>query len=374
MTRGLLQIATRGSELALRQATVVREALEARRYDVDIVEVETRGDRLDDALIRDLGRTGAFVRSLDRKVLAGDVDAAVHSMKDMPTEFPDRLRVAAVPDRAPAGDILVTPDGGGVSGLPDGATVGTSSLRRRAQLLAERPDLKIEPLRGNVDTRIEKLLAPSLQRDHQRRLRDADSDEMADDSEGSDTAQRTEYERTPEQWFDDLTEIERRALERNPDQEYDAIVLAEAGLRRGGLFRQVNTARLSREAYVPAPGQGALAVTTATEEATAAIRTALDHPPTRVTTTAERTVLAAVGGGCVAPIGVHALLQGAHVRVRARVLATDGNEEVSASRDLPVERHVHAAEDFGADLREKGAVGLIDAARRENADRGTRHD
>src|SRR6056297_3567403 len=149
-----LRLATRGSDLALRQASTVRDSLASRRLTVELSEVETTGDQLTDELIHRLGKTGAFVRSLDEKVLAGELDAAVHSMKDMPTERPDRLVVAAVPERAAAEDVLVTPDGRSLDELPDGATVGTSSLRRKAQLLAERDDLTVEPLRGNVDTRL----------------------------------------------------------------------------------------------------------------------------------------------------------------------------------------------------------------------------
>jgi hydroxymethylbilane synthase len=154
-TRGrTLRLATRGSDLALRQAATVREALSDRRHEVELVEVETTGDQVQDELIHRLGKTGAFVRSLDQRVLDGELDAAVHSMKDMPTEQPDELVVAGVPERAAAGDVLVTPDGSDLADLPEGATVGTSSLRRQAQLLATRPDLDVEPLRGNVDTRV----------------------------------------------------------------------------------------------------------------------------------------------------------------------------------------------------------------------------
>ena len=127
-----IRLATRGSDLALRQARRVAETLESRRRDVELIEVETTGDAVRDELIHRLGKTGAFVRSLDEKVLDGEVDAAVHSMKDMPTEFPAKLVVAGVPERAAPGDVLVTPEGVDLSGLPDGATIGTSSLRRKA--------------------------------------------------------------------------------------------------------------------------------------------------------------------------------------------------------------------------------------------------
>ena len=359
-TRGTLRLATRGSDLALRQAASVRETLEDRRLDVELVEVETRGDQIRDELIHRLGKTGAFVRALDEKVLDGDVDAAVHSMKDMPTEKTGDLVVAGVPMRESAADLLLTPDGTELQNLPAGSVVGTSSLRRKAQLLAERPDLEVEPLRGNVDTRIEKLLAPDLQAEHERRV-DADRNE-GPDSKGDEAVE--EFDQSIEEWFDGLAEIERRALERELDTEYDAIVLAEAGLRRTGLLHHVEYARLDPATFVPAPGQGAIAITTRDDsEATEQIRSIVDHPRTRVETTAERTVLAELGGGCIAPIGVHAKLQGEYVHVKARVLAADGDEEVAASRDLPVDDHANAAASFAADLAERGADDLIAAAR-----------
>jgi hydroxymethylbilane synthase len=362
-TRGRLRLATRGSDLALRQAASVRETLEDRRYEVELREVETRGDRLTDDLIHRLGKTGAFVRALDEDVLAGEADAAVHSMKDMPTEFPPDLVVAGVPQRASAADLLVTPDGADLSGLPSGAVVGTSSLRRKAQLLAERPDLTVEPLRGNVDTRVEKLLAPGLQAEHERRLdAEADADDAADDAEGEDDD--PDFDRSVEAWFDDLAEIERRALERDVDVEYDAIVLAEAGLRRSGLLHRIEYERLDPTQFVPSPGQGAIAVTTRADgDAVDRVREAVDHPRTRVETTVERTVLSELGGGCIAPIGVYATLQGPYVHVTARVLSGDGQREVADKRDVPVEEHVTAAADFAASLADRGAAELISEAR-----------
>ena len=365
-----VRLATRGSDLALRQARSVARTLERRRFDVELVEVSTRGDELRDELIHRLGRTGAFVRALDEEVLAGEVDAAVHSMKDMPTESPAELVVAAVPERAAAGDVLVTPDGTALEDLPEGATVGTASVRRRAQLLATRPDLQVEPLRGNVDTRVEKLLAPHLQREHERRLAaeegegEEDAEETADTTDGDadDGAADREYDRTAEEWFDDLTEVERRALGREVDQTFDAIVLAEAGLDRIGLLRQVSHERLDPASFVPAPGQGALAVVARDGDLAERIHGAVDHPRTRVETTVERTVLAELGGGCVAPIGVHALLQGETVRATVAVHDADGETAVTDTRELPVERHAEAARAFAADLADRGAADLIDAA------------
>ncbi len=353
-----ITLATRGSDLARRQAAKVADGLRAGRRTVELVEVETEGDRISDELIHRLGTTGAFVRSLDEKVMDGTVDAAVHSMKDMPTDSPEDLIVAGVPERGPAADVIVTPSGDGLDELSDNAIVGTSSLRRRAQLLAARPELAIDGLRGNVDTRVEKVLAPSLQREHQRLLEaeEADGDGDAD----------------PQAWFDDLTEIERRALGRETETEYDAIVLAEAGLDRLGLLSSIPTARLDRSQFVPAAGQGAIAVTALDSDLAETIYDAIDHPPSRVETTVERTILDELGGGCVAPIGIAARLQGAVVTTTVRVLARDGTETIGATRELPVERHAPAAREFASDLADQGAADLVEQARREEPDEAKR--
>jgi hydroxymethylbilane synthase len=374
-TRGRhVRLATRGSELARRQATTVKERLEDRRFEVSLVEVETEGDRVRDELIHRLGKKGAFVRSLDERVLNGDLDAAVHSMKDMPTESPAELLVAGVPDRARPGDLLLTPEGTSLAELPGGATVGTSSLRRKAQLLATRSDLEVEPLRGNVDTRVEKLLAPHRQRDHQRRLEaeesegedGSDGDESDSDDEGSENGPT--FERTAQEYFEDLSPIEQRALEREVDIEYDAVVLAAAGLDRIGLDGQVASQELPPAEFVPSPGQGALAVTAREGDLARAINDAIDHPRTRTETTVERVVLEELGGGCIAPIGAHAVIQGEYVHATVRVQDTAGTEEVSANCDLPVADHPAAARDLAADLRERGAAELIDTARETQED------
>ncbi len=369
-----LRLATRGSDLARWQAALIKEQLSQRRLSVELVEVETTGDQIQDELIHQLGTTGAFVRSLDQKVLDGDVDGAVHSMKDMPTDQPDDLVVAGIPERAAAGDVLVTPDGTKLENLPAGATIGTSSLRRGAQILAERPDLAIEPLRGNVDTRVEKLLAPSLQREHEARLeveetdmsqyKSADNEEQTPEEAIEDSA----YDQTAEAWFDGLTEIERQALGREVETEYDAICLAEAGLERSGLLEKIEYQRLDPNRIVPAPAQGAIAVTALDGETAEKINEVVDHPPTRVETTVERTILSELGGGCVAPVGISARLQGEVVTTAVRVLSQDGTEEVRGTRELAVGKHVDAARDFAAHLAEQGASELIEQARREKPD------
>ncbi len=368
-----VRVGTRGSDLAMRQAATVEEALERRRLSVELVEVETRGDQLREELIHRLGTTGAFVRALDERVLSGDLDAAVHSMKDVPTDQPDDLVVAGIPERGPAADLLVTPDGRGLAELPDGATVGTSSLRRRAQLLAARPDLDVEGLRGNVDTRVEKLLAPTLGREHEARLEAAEAPETADDTDDNgpgaqDDDGGTDDDRTVEEWFDDLAEVERRALEREVDVEYDAICLAEAGVTRIGLDHHAPHVRLDPTEFVPAPGQGALAVTAVDGDLAEQLHDILDHPPARVAVTVERTILAELGGGCVAPVGVHARLQGEVVQTAVSVLARDAGRAVTATRELPVERHAETARAFAADLADRGAADLVEEAKRDRPD------
>ncbi|WP_408959938.1 hydroxymethylbilane synthase [Natrinema sp. 74] len=368
-TRGTLRLATRGSALARRQASLVKEALEDRRYEVELVTVETTGDQIRDELLHRLGKTGAFVRELDERVLEGDLDGAIHSMKDMPTEQPDELVTAAVPERGRPGDALITPDGSTLEELPDGATVGTSSLRRRAQLLSTREDLAVEPLRGNVDTRLEKLLAPALQAEHQERT---EADKERKGNTGNEDFE-PEYDRTVDEWFDELSELEKQALSREVETEYDAIVLAQAGLERSGLAHHVDYQKLSTESFVPAPGQGALAVTAPDGETAREIQTAIDHPRSRVETTVERAILAELGGGCIAPVGIYAVVQGEYVHATVSVFDRDGEASVAGSRDLPIEDHAAAARAFARDLADRGAAELIEDAR-EATDGDERED
>lgn len=357
------RLATRGSDLALRQTGAIRDAVESRRHEVELLEVETTGDELRDELIHRLGKTGAFVHSLDERVRAGAADAAVHSLKDVPTEDREGLTVAAVPERAPANDVLVTTDGTDLADLPEGATVGTSSLRRRAQLLADRPDLAVQPLRGNVDTRVEKLLAPRLQAESAARLEAEENEDTSEAGDDETKATGEKFDQSFEEWFDGLAEIERSATEREVETEYDAIVLAEAGLDRLGLTHHLEFQRLSDEEFVPAPGQGVVAVVAEEGEKADTIRDLVDDARTRVEATVERTILETLGGGCVAPIGVRAQFNGRVVTTTVRVLAPDGTEEVADRRSLPVETHPEAAREMGEDLVDDGAAELIERAK-----------
>jgi len=375
MSNEPIRLASRGSDLALRQAGEVKTTLAERRHDVEVVEVETKGDRVTDALISDLGKTGAFVHALDQEVLEGNVDAAVHSLKDVPTEMPDDLVVAAVPRRGNPADVLVTPDGATLAELPSGSVVGTASLRRGAQVQARRPDLTVEPVRGNVDTRVEKLLAPALQAEHEarteaeteRKERDAREQERGDDEPDGENRENAAYDQTVEEWFESLTPLQQSAMGREVETEYDAVVLARIGLERTGLVHHVGVQELPTERHVPSAGQGALCITARRDSDVADdLRDALDHVRSRVETTVERVVLEELGGGCIAPIGVYALLKGEIVRTAVQVFSRDGTQRVAETRDLDVENYAAEAREFAADLREQGAADLVEAARKED--------
>ena len=264
-----IRIGTRSSTLALAQARAVGAGLEAGGATVDIVAMRTEGDRRIGARLAEVGGKGLFVREIEEALIGGRIDVAVHSLKDVPADLPDGLGLAAFPAREDPRDVLVTADGAGLDGLPAGATIGTSSLRRRALLLAARPDLVVEPLRGNVDTRLAKLAAG----------------------------------------------------------ECDGIVLAAAGLRRLALT-PAHVHALSVETFVPAVGQGILAVEVRTADA--AIRRAvegLDHADTRACALAERSYLRRLGASCNTPMAAHAILDRSGERPRLRMMALVASED-----------------------------------------------
>ncbi|MHC4480990.1 MAG: hydroxymethylbilane synthase, partial [Planctomycetota bacterium] len=246
----LLTIGTRGSALALWQAGFVRSAL-TEAHDglrVELEVVRTRGDRIKDAPLNKVGGKGLFTKEIEQKLLSGEVDLAVHSLKDLPVDLPEGLALAAVTAREDPADVLVAAGGSGLEGLPEGAEVWTGSLRRRAQLLHRRPDLQVRPVRGNVETRLRKF-----------------------DESGA-----------------------------------DAIVFARAGLARLGLLGRV-TERLDPASFLPACGQGALAVEVRADDGrTARLCRALDDLDCRIATMAERAFLRELGGGCQVPIGAFA--------------------------------------------------------------------
>lgn len=259
-----LRLGSRASALAHAQARLVADRLAgALGVEVQIVDIRTRGDR-DRSPLADIGGQGVFVGAVRQSLAAGQVDIAVHSLKDLPTEDDDRVLLAAVPERADPRDALVAARGRTMATLDPGARVGTGSARRAAQLLAARPDLSVVPVRGNVDTR--------------------------------------------------LALVERG--------EVDAVVLAMAGLLRLGREDAV-TDLLDPSAMLPAPGQGALAVEVAAAnvELAGEVAAVLDEPATRLAVTAERELLAALGVGCSAPVGALGTLHGPLERRRLRLEA-----------------------------------------------------
>ena len=275
----MIRVATRGSALALAQASAVADRLSAGGSRVEVVTVRTEGDRLAEARLAAVGGKGLFVREIEEALLRGDADVAVHSLKDLPAERPRGLGLAAFPERADARDVLVARHPVRFAELPPGAVLGTSSPRRRALALASRPDLDVEPIRGNVDTRLRKL----------------------------------------------------------ESGDYDAIILAAAGLARLGLTPS-HVEMLAPEVFVPAVGQGVLAVVGRLDDArTLAALRPLDHQPTRACALAERAFLGRLGASCVTPMAAHARLAGDRIVLDALVASEDGRivlrEAADGARD-----------------------------------------
>jgi hydroxymethylbilane synthase len=307
MTR-TVRLGTRRSALALVQAQYVADALTAGgQVAVELVPIVTSGDRSQQDQVRldTIGGTGVFVTDLRRALLSGDVDLAVHSLKDLPTAPADGLTFAAIPPREDPRDVLVARDGLTLGELPPGSRVGTGSPRRAAQLHALDLGLVLEPIRGNVDTRL-------------RSVREG---------------------------------------------RYDAVVLARAGLVRLGRQDEA-TEVLDPIQVLPAPGQGALAVEVRTDDAelTAAL-SALDDPDTRAAVTAERAVLAALEAGCTSPVGALAEVvegqDGPELSLRAAVIAPDGSASLRRSLVGPVDRAQEVGAQLAAVLLEDGARDLV---------------
>lgn len=267
-----LVVGTRGSKLALWQANHVAEAVRERCPDTEVIlkHIVTTGDRVLDVPLAKIGGKGLFTKELENQLLSGEIDLAVHSLKDMPTELPAGLVLGAITERLDAGDALISPRYKTIDRLPDGARVGTSSLRRRAQLLHYRPDLDITELRGNLDTRLAKLVSAEL----------------------------------------------------------DAILLAVAGLRRLGWDERI-TQVLPREICLPAVGQGALAVETRADDARLLAALAfLHHEDTATAVTAERGYLNELEGGCQVPIGVYGRIEAGQLLLDAVILSADGKDSL----------------------------------------------
>ena len=258
----MLSIGSRGSQLALWQANYTKERLEARGIECRIEIIHTKGDKITDVPLNKVGGKGLFTKEIEDALLDGRIDLAVHSMKDLPTELPKGLTIAAIPQRADPLDAII---GGKLRELKFNATVGTSSLRRIAQIRRIRPDLNVVPIRGNVDTRINKV----------------------------------------------------------EKGEYDAIVLAAAGLRRLG-WGDIISETFRADIICPAVGQGALAIETREEGSGLEACAPLDDPWTRLPVTAERAMLAELGGGCQVPIGAYGTLENTDLFLTGAVFSPDG--------------------------------------------------
>ena len=267
-----LVIGTRGSKLALWQANHIAACLrkEYPGVEIELKNMVTTGDRILDVPLAKIGGKGLFTKELEVAMLNGEIDLAVHSLKDMPTELPAGLVLAAVTDRVDPGDALISPVYKTLADLPVNARVGTSSLRRKAQLLHARPDLTVVDLRGNLDTRLKKLTSEKL----------------------------------------------------------DAILLAVAGLRRLGWDEHI-TQILPQDICLPAVGQGALAIEArASDTETLSMLAFLNHESTRRATLAERAFLAEVEGGCQIPIGVYGQIENDRLVLNAVIMSPDGKEVV----------------------------------------------
>jgi hydroxymethylbilane synthase len=301
-----VRIGTRGSPLALWQARHVADRL--RRADpgkpVELVEIQTSGDVVRNVPLNQLGGDGAFTKEIQRAVQAGAVDVAVHSLKDLPTFAVDNLVLAAVPPRGPVGDVLVSRRHRAFADLPREAVVATSSLRRRAQMLYRRPDLRLVDIRGNVETRLRKLA----------------------------------------------------------EQDLDGLILAQAGLERLGLAGQI-TEILDPSWMLPAVGQGALGLECrADDPATRALLEQVDDPPTRLAVLAERGLLRGLGGGCQVPVGAVTVVRDQELSLRGVVIHPDGSRRVEGQVAGPLAQAVALGQRLAEDLLARGARQLLAGA------------
>ncbi|HXM64731.1 MAG TPA: hydroxymethylbilane synthase [Terriglobales bacterium] len=299
MTR--LRIGSRGSQLALWQANHISALLRERGHEVELEIIKTTGDKITDVALAKVGTKGMFTKEIEEALAEERIDLAVHSLKDLPTELSPGFEIAAVTTRENPRDVFCSRKYGSMEDLPRGARVGTSSLRRQAQLKAVRPDLDIHPLRGNVDTRLRKLEAG----------------------------------------------------------EYDAIILAAAGLNRLGktqLVRQV----IPSEVMCPAAGQGALGIEIrAGDSVTRQHLAFLDDAAARATTTCERALLNKLGGGCQVPIGAFAEVRDGRLHLEAIVADPDGFKVLRESRDG--NDPVQLGESVGETLLQRGGDAILEA-------------
>lgn len=301
-----VRVGTRGSPLALSQTRWVVEQFSPRL--VEIVVIKTSGDRLAQAPLADLGGKGLFVKEIEEELLNGQVDFAVHSLKDLPAEIPPGLCLAALPQREDPRDVLVSRSQGGIDALPKRAVVGTGSLRRRVQLLASRPDLTVEPIRGNVDTRLRKLESGA----------------------------------------------------------FDAVVLAAAGLNRLGVSPE-GAHWLPPEEFIPAVGQGILAIEARQgDSATLDLLGDLDHAETRQRALAERAFLLRLGGSCRTPVAAHAdISDNKEMAVVGMVASLDGRRMIRARVSGPAAGAEALGEKLAEELNAQGAQAILQELERD---------
>lgn len=304
-------VGSRRSWLAREQARRVGRRIETAWPGIEVAyaTLTTEGDRVLDRPLPEVGGKGLFTAELEAALRAGEVDLAVHSLKDLPTAPAAGLALLAVPEREDPRDVLVSPRGGRLEALEEGTVVGTSSLRRAALLLRSRPDCRIAAIRGNVETRLRKL----------------------------------------------------------DDGEYGALVLAAAGLERLGLLRARRRAGeagfLEPPAWLPAPGQGALAVQGRSEDdPVRRTLAAVDDRDARAAVTAERAFLAGLGGGCRVPIGAWARRDGEEVVLRGVVLSADGGEAMEGTARSPAGEPEEAGRSLAEELRGRGVMRLLEGA------------
>ncbi len=296
-------IGSRGSKLALTQTHWVRDRLQAHHdsLEIEVLEIRTTGDTVTGSL-RSFDGAGVFTKELERALLEGQIDLAIHSLKDLPTQMHPELTLVATPEREDVRDALIGPDLSSLADLPNGARLGTGSLRRRAQLKALRPDLEILDIRGNLDTRIDKAMRG----------------------------------------------------------ECDAVVLAVAGLNRLGWQQRIGV-HLSLDQVLPAPGQGALGLQMRANNPLKSYVGALNHPPTQAAVQAERQLLQTLRAGCHAPVGAWARLEEDQLTLDGVVGHPDGTEMLRARHSAPLTDAQPLGEAAAAALREQGADALLQA-------------
>lgn len=302
------RIGTRGSDLARWQANHVSQLLQTQvpSLELETVFFTTRGDKVLDKALPEIGGKGLFTEELEQSLREGQIDAAVHSLKDLPTDDPDGLTIGAIPQRAPVEDILVSRDGLTLDALPEGAVIGTSSRRRAAQLLAYRPDFKIIDIRGNVGTRINKVFAD--------------------------------------------------------EKLYDATILAHAGVSRLELTQYI-TQIIPFDIMLPAPGQGALGIQCRDEATSIEQLSTINDPETTSAVRAERAFLNTLEGGCSVPVASYAMVSDGQVSLIARVIAVDGSKTIELKGTAAREDAWQLGQELAHSALSQGADVILDGLR-----------